>query len=227
MTHLDWLMRTFSCSTRLRILAFILHAPPDVRGVCPSDIARHLGVSAPLVSYHLKSLLRARLVRYWKKAVLKFYRPSRLRSGSLRDRLCLIVQTQIPRDCALSPAASQTPGSDSAEQQARRTAHIVPPRTPLEPLWMALTCFSHFRRLLMIHHLLRHAHASKTELTRVMDLHPLTVAYHVDKLTRRGALLLDPKGYRLAAGQPNPVQAAVWRCLCDALSRMSRPAETP
>ena len=61
LAELAELFKAFGDSTRIRILYILSRAP-----LCVCDIASVLGLSQPAVSYQLKMLKRARLVRSWR-----------------------------------------------------------------------------------------------------------------------------------------------------------------
>ncbi len=209
-TELDLLMRALASRTRLRLLALILRVPETGAswgpGVRPADMARALNLSPSAVSQHLRILLRLHLVRYWKRSSLKFYRPARVGPGSLRGRLLETLRRDLPD--RIPPVFSESP-QDARRRgirrgRPRRMGEAEGPS--LGTLWAHLTCYSHFRRILMLKFLQQHGSASIGALSEAADIHPLTTAYHVDKLVRRGELVAVDDGYRLTAAKPHPIR---------------------
>ena len=222
MTELDVLFRTVSSLSRLRILAYLLHLPTGAVGTPPSRMASALGLSRGLVSFHLKALLRARLVRYWKKERTKFYNLARTRRGSLRSRLLDAIRLELPEGYAERRLPERPTRDATPDQRLRFLEHAVPDRTPLESLWMAFTSFSHFRRLLLIAHLLRVGAAPVGELAGVMDLSERTTLYHVDKLERRKGLRSASRGLALAP-QEEGLHRTLWGLVTRTLGDTPRP----
>ena len=209
-TELDLLMRALASRTRLRILAAVLRAPParvpQGRGILPCEIARRLNVSRSSVSQHLRVLLRLHLVRYWKRGVLKYYSLSRVKPSSLRGRLMDRIAKALPENLppVFPQALKDLPKGRPRRAKPRRLGEASAPS--LAPLWADLTCYSHFRRILMLRHLLKHGEATVGELAAVAHIHPLTAAYHVSKLLRRHEVQKSPNGVRLCSPNDHPLR---------------------
>ena len=216
MTDLDMLLRALASPARLRILAILLrhqrstdartHAPLDGR-TRPSLLAEALGLHPTTVTNHLKTLLRLRLVRYWKKSRSKFYTIRRVHTGSLRARLLDRLRDELPRMIPALPA--HTPAKPFA-RRTRSLRHGDPRQGPLGPVWNVFTSFSNFRRMLMLRLLVGRTGASLPTLCVVADIAPMTVAYHLRKLFRRRIIeSIGVEGrthYRLRAQQPSALQ---------------------
>ena len=214
-SELDLLLRALASRTRLRILARLLRLPrlPLHRGggVQPKRLAAELHLTRSVVSHHLRVLLRLHLVRYWKEHTDKYYGMARVRRGSLRSRLLERLGDALPK--TLPPVFSQPAPKPQRGRVGRpRPARHGEERAPqLQELWTDLTCYSHFRRVLMLNFLLRHGSASVKTLSEVADIAPLTVDYHLDKLLRRGEIVPGGKGYALVDPGPRPLRGLVHR----------------
>lgn len=192
-TRLDLLLRALASPTRLAILSLLFRSPEDLfcEGPAPirpetrpGSMARSLGLHPTTLSHHLRALLRLRLVRYHKKGREKFYAMARVREGTLRSFLLLRIADELTGKPARPPV--HRPLRGARRTRPPRHADIASGR--LGPLWSALTSFSHFRRMLMLRELARPAGATLEDLSRAADLAPSTVAYHLDKLMRRGVV---------------------------------------
>ena len=228
LTELDLLLRALASPTRLRILAILQRAGPtgpagrtgpaglvEVRQ--PRCLASALGIARSTVTFHLKILLRMRLVRYVKSERYKFYFPARVHRGSIRSRLLVRLRDEIPADLGpVPPHSSGKPG----RKLTRPIAHADANRTALKPVWQALTSFSHFRRLLMLEFLDRRGKASLRELMGASRLSAAWVKYHLDKLRRREVVSEGPEPdvYRLGSSPPTPLQGFLTRLLAGELA---------
>ena len=209
MTELDLLLRALASPTRLRILALLrgdAAADPAQHG--PWALARALRVAPATITFHLKVLLRMRLVSYHKKERYKTYRIASPHRGSIRWRLLERLRDELPADLgAVPPHPHAKPG----RPPVRPGAHSNASKGPLATVWRALTSFSHFRRLLMLRLFDRLGPASMPQLMRAADLSQPWVEYHLDKLLRRGVIeQVSRHGkdawYRLCAKPPTPLQ---------------------
>lgn len=247
-TELDLLLRALASHTRLRILGLLFSQPvpgirevmprrypcgPDSRiptvsppGWQPKFLAARLHISRPAVSQHLKTLLRLRLIRYWKHDRRKFYTLARLRTGSLRSRMLDGVQAALsPRQWETLPPVFAAPHHrrpTGAARRARPPNHGKSQAPALETLWADLTCHSHFRRLLMLRHLLSHGRASVTDLAFAADLSKPTTRYHLKKWIRRKVVSESIDEFRLVTPGTNPLRRLVPHLLTDPAGQSRR-----
>ncbi len=208
-TELDLLMRALSSRTRLRILGILWQARAEDwvhRGARPAQIGRLLGISPEVASHHLRILLRLHLVRYWKKGLHKFYRYPRLRKDSLRYRILERIREDLPAGLPAVFKEGYHPLDKGYRPRHRPLRHGEKITPVLDGLWADLTCFSHFRRLIMFEFMLKRGSATRGELSDAADIHVLTVDYHLDKLVRRGAIAESGGRYHILSPAPHPIR---------------------
>ena len=206
LTGLDLLMRTLASPTRLRILTILHSAPQDPLAAArqPRSLALALRIAPSTVTFHLKTLLRLRLVRYLKVQRYKFYALARGGRGTARGRLLERVLSELPGELGPVPAH---PSAKPGRALTRPKRHSDAGSSPLGDIWTVLTSFSHFRRLLMLQALRSKRSVSFEELRGACRLSEEWTLYHVDKLERRGVIRGGPSAYRLSAKPPGNLQA--------------------
>ena len=222
MTELDLILRALASPIRLRILAVLFQLRPGDRhpAAGPSALAVALRLARPTVSGHLKILLRSGLVRYWKSGRNKFYTLPRLSARSLRGRLLERLKDEFPAELPAGFENRPTGRKAPDRRRSRPPRHGEIEATVLGPVWLALTAYSNFRRLLMLRALRRRPKGvSARELKTATDLDRKTVKYHLSKLLRRNVIEACPGGFRLVGKGMARLGAFVTALLGRALAR--------
>jgi len=108
-------LRAIGDPLRLRILVLLAH-PPGPRagpltegepGMCVSDLRERLGRAHPLVSHHVKVLLRAGLIRRTRRGRWSLLQLETTRVAELGDQICALSGVPIT---ALGPADAHPTG---------------------------------------------------------------------------------------------------------------------